>query len=185
VSVVRIPFLPGVVNTVDPTYTVAPTSITGFVSSGVAHIAASVPALKSLFRWIHNGFKNGSKTTSSNYSKDNSAGTNSKRSYKSLQDSKNKSNFSGQTIGGSEHLTKGSSHERMDPYGLTTLGDVEENGEFVELHTVPPPAHLDTRSKAEQAGLKAMPSPTVREYTELELHDSSSDKSILHKDAFP
>jgi hypothetical protein len=185
VSIVRIPFLPGVVNTVDPTYTVTPVSITGFTSSGVAHIAAAVPALKSLMRWCRNGFKNGSKATNSDYSKDNSGGTNSKRSYKSLQDGRSKSPFSGQTIGGSGQLSKGSSNHRKDPYDLTSIADGEDNGEFVELHAVSPPADLDTQLKGEQAGQKAIPSPTVREYSEQELHDSSSDKSILHKDAYP
>jgi hypothetical protein len=184
VSIVRIPFLPGVVNTVDPTYTVTPVSITGFTSSGVAHIAAAVPALKSLMRWCKNGFKNGSKATNSDYSKENSGGTNSKRSYKSLKDGR-KSPFSGQTIGGSGQLSKGSSHKARDPYDLTSVADAEDNGEFVELHAVSPPAHLGAQSKGEQAGQKEIPSPTVRECSEQELHDSSSDKSILHKDGYP
>jgi hypothetical protein len=168
VSIVRIPFLPGVVDTVDPTYTVTPTSITGFTSSAVAHVAAAIPTIKALLRFCYNGFKLDSKASSS-YAKESSHVSSGKRSYKSLGKK------------GSSQQSKGSSRNAIDPYGLASLGDVEDNGEVMELHTVQTRTAHDTNSR-EEMDVKRM--TIVRESPDQEL-DDSSNKSILHKDALP
>jgi hypothetical protein len=177
VAAIRIPFLPGVVDTTDPTYTVIPTSITGFAASGVSHITAAVPTFKSLFRFCQNGFKLDSKASSS-YAKKSTNGASSKRTYESLQDSKNNSTFSGKTLGTAGQLSKGSSR---DPYSLASIEDVEDNGEFVELHPVQTQAHKDTRLNAELDGQQVT---VVREVPDQEI-DDSSNKSILQKDLHP
>jgi hypothetical protein len=168
VSIVRIPFLPGVVDTTDPTYTVTPTSITGFVSSPVAHIAAAIPTIKALFRFCYNGFKINSKASSS-YAKESSHGSSGKRSYKSLGKK------------GSSQLSKGSSRNPADPYGLMSLGDIEDNGALIELHPVQAATAQDTKS-SEEIGGKRM--TVVRESPTQDL-DDSSNKSILQKDPHP
>jgi hypothetical protein len=168
VSIVRIPFLPGVVDTTDPTYTVTPTSITGFTSSGVAHIAAAIPTIKALLRFCYNGFKLDSKAPSS-YAKESSHGSSGRRSYKSLGKK------------GPSQQSKGSSRNVIDPYGLTSLGDVEDNGAVMELHPVQTQTAHDTNSR-EGVDVKQM--TVVRESPEQEL-DDSSNKSILQKDPLP
>jgi hypothetical protein len=168
VSIVRIPFLPGVVDTIDPTYTVTPTSITGFTSSTVAHIAAAIPTIKALVRFCYKGFKVDSNLPSS-YAKESSHGSSGRRSYKSL----------GKKC--SAQQSKGSSRDAIDPYGLASLGDVEENGAVMELHPVQTQTAHDTNSR-EEVDVKRM--TVVRESPEQEL-DDSSNKSILQKDSHP
>jgi hypothetical protein len=133
VSIVRVPFLSGVVSTVDPTYTVAPTSIIGFASSPVAHICAAVPTSKALFRFFANGFKLDTKPSSSN------AYSSTGKSYKSLKDSKNVSAHSGRTLGGDLQGSKGSSSNSKDPYRMSSFVDpvdAVDDGDTVELRTV-------------------------------------------------
>jgi hypothetical protein len=176
VAVIRIPFLPGVVDTTDPTYTVIPTSITGFTASAVAHITAAVPTLKALFRFCQKGFKLDSKASSS-YAKKSTNGASSKRTYESLQDSK-KTIYSGKTVGTAGQLSKGSSR---DPYSLASIEDVEDNGEFVELHPVQTQTHKDTEADAELGGQQV----TVVSEISDQGFDDSSNKSILQKDSYP
>jgi hypothetical protein len=180
VSIVRIPFLPGVVDTADPSYTVVGTALIGFTSSGVAHIAAAVPTTKALIRFCQNGFKLESKASSSHAKSSEQSGS-SKRSYKSLQDNKNNSASSGKPIGTAPQLSKGSSRGTADPYGLISIGDVEEGGEFMELHQVQTHAHKDAKTTGELGGHQVT---VVRECPDQEL-DDSSNKSILQKDSYP
>jgi hypothetical protein len=117
-----VPFLPGVVSTVDPTYTITGTSITGYAASGIGHICAAVPALKNLMRFCRNGFKVIQSKASSSYTKGSDYDSSGKRSYKSLQDKK-----------------KG----KGDAFRISTMAGLEEDGRFMELRPVQPRAHSD------------------------------------------
>jgi hypothetical protein len=177
VSAIRIPFLPGVLDTTDPTYTVIPTSITAFAASGVGHITAAVPTVKALFRFCRNGFKLDSKASSS-YAKKSTNGASS--NYKSLQDSKNNSSISGKSIGTADRLSKG---PPRDPYSLASIVDGEDtHDESMELYPVQTQAHEDTKANAKLGGQQLT---VVREFPDQEELDDSSRKSILQKDSYP
>lgn len=132
-AIARVPYLPGVVDTDDQTYTVLPTALLGFASSGVAHVCAATPAVKNLIRFCFNGFKLPTQASSS-YAKD-SKFDSSKRSYKSLQDNKGIS----QTIGSVPPRSKASSRDTIDHLQLS-IKDAEDDGGFVELRPVEPAA---------------------------------------------
>jgi hypothetical protein len=134
-SIARLPFLPGVVDSADPTYTVTGTSVTGFVSSGVAHICAAVPTTRNLIRYCQNGFKMTTKPTSSCAAESTHDST-SRRSYKSLQDKKD-------SFGIVQQRSKASSRDTKDPYRLSTIMDAEDDGSLVELRPVRPSTHTD------------------------------------------
>jgi hypothetical protein len=152
-----VPFLPGVVNTTDPTYTITGTSITGYAASGVGHICAAVPTFKNLMRFCRNGFKLESKQSSS-YIKGSDYDSSGKRSYKSLQDNKN-------ALG--PKRGKGGA----DPFRISTMVGLEEDGRFMELRPVQPRAHSDEEQL----------STIGRVVSERELEDSASNKTILSK----
>jgi hypothetical protein len=152
--------LPGVTDTTDPTYTVIPTSVTAFAASSVGHITCAVPTVKALFRFCQNGFKLDSKASSS-YAKKSTNGSSSKRSYKSLQNSKG---------------------APRDPYSLASIGGEEDDDEFMELHPVQTQANKDIKA---EAGLGGQQLTVVREFSDPAELDDSSNKSILHKDSYP
>jgi hypothetical protein len=191
VSIVRLPFLPGVTDTNDQTYTVTATSITGFVSSGVAHICAAVPTVQTLLRFCRNGFKLDTKPSSS-YAKESTYDSSAKRSYKSLQDTKSNITNPNRTLGIAQQRSKGSSRNTMDPFRLSSLTDTEENGCFMELRTMQTPTRNGTKPNEEQGGQQVLDpwtprveklAPTiVRKTPEPVLDDSASNKAILHGD---
>jgi hypothetical protein len=146
---------------------VAPTSILGFAGSGVAHICAAVPTTKALFRFCKNGFKHPSKLSSS-YAANESDYTSSKKSYKSLQDSKGNSINARNTIGSVGQLRKRSS---CDGLRMSSLAEAEGEGGFMELEAVRAP---------EGKGAGAI----MRE-SEAEVDDASSGKAILDKYEYP
>jgi hypothetical protein len=169
VSIVRVPFLPGVVDTTDPSYTVAPTSVIGFACSGVSHVCAAVPTVKAFFRFCKNGFKHESKSSSSYATKESNYDS-SKQSYKSLQDSKGNAVNPRNTIGSAGQLRKRPSR---DAFGLSSPANVEGNGGFMELGAVRTPAGKGTGA-------------LVRELdAEAEVDDGASGKAILHKYEYP
>ena len=171
---IRIPFLSGVTDTTDPTYTVIPTSITAFAASAVGHITAAVPTVKALFRFCKNGFKLDSKASSS-YAKK-SAGS-SKRSYKSIQDSKDNATLSVKTVG-----TAGKG-PAPDPYSLASIMNayVEDNEDHMELHPVQTHVHEDNKANAE---LDEQQVTVMHAFSTDQELDDSSDKSILQRDPY-
>jgi hypothetical protein len=179
-SIIRLPFLPGVTDTTDPTYTVTGTSITGFTSSGVAHICAAVPTIRNLIRYCQNGFKMPTKASSS-YAPDLSTyNSTSKRSYKSLQDNKN-------GFVTAQQRSKASSRDAKDPYRLSAIMDAENDGRVVELRAMDSPTHEDALTDEEpggQEGKSGLPT-IVRESPSPGLDDSASQKSILHQHSYP
>jgi hypothetical protein len=180
VSIARVPFLPGVVDTVDPTYTVAGTAITGFITSGVGHVCATVPTVKTLFRYCRNGFKHNTKA-SSGYAKEHTSNSSGKRSYKSLQDSKNNTTYSGMPLDSTHQRSKGALRDKMDPYHIPSIIDVDAENEegFMELHPVK--THSDGKRDVQQDK-----SPTtIPETPEPELDDSASNRAILRYDLYP
>jgi hypothetical protein len=179
VAVIRIPFLPGVTDTTDPTYTVIPTSVTAFAASSVGHITCAVPTVKALFRFCQNGFKLDSKASSS-YAKKSTNGSSSKRSYKSLQNSKDASSISGKSVGTAE--PRSSKGAPRDPYSLAFIGGEGDDDEFMELHPVQTQANKDIKA---EAGLGGQQLTVVREFSDPAELDDSSNKSILHKDSYP
>jgi hypothetical protein len=180
-SIVRLPFLPGVTDTTDPTYTVTGTSMTGFISSGVAHICAAVPTVRNLIRYLQNGFKMPTKVSSSYAQADISTyNTTSKRSYKSLQDNKN-------GFVTAHQRSKASSRDAKDPYRLSAIMDAENDGRVVELRAMDSPTHGDELHDEERGGQEGKSGlPTiVRESPSPGLDDSASQKSILHQHSYP
>jgi hypothetical protein len=185
-SIARLPFLPGVVDTTDPTYTVTASSITGFISSGVAHICAAVPTTRHLIRYCRNGFKMPTKTSSS-YAAENTHDSTSKRSYKSLQDKKD-------SFGTVQQRSKASSHDTKDPYRLSTIMDAEDDGRFMELRPVQPSTHTDTQLDEDRGGQQVKGAWTERVEEQLPtivrkspspgFDDSASNKAILHNDFY-
>jgi hypothetical protein len=187
VSIARVPFLKGVVDQSDQTYTIVGTTMSIFVASGLGHFCAAVPTVQALIRYVRNGFKN---LTQASSSSKNSGSSDKKKPYESLEDSKNASNYSGDTLKVSKQRSKEGS---KFPYRLSTqqfsrfeaetdLGDdqfmeLRPVKTFVTKHTQS--AHGETGDSqghfsGEQLGTIVVSSP-VRE-------DSSSDKSILNKE---
>lgn len=193
-SIARVPFLPGVVDTSDLTYTVTGTSITGFTSSGVAHICAAVPTVRNLLRFCQNGFKLDTKPSSS-YAAESTYDSSGKRSYKSLQDNKDNSSYSGKTIGTVHQRSRGLSRNTKDPFHLSSIMDAGDDGRLMELRTVQPPTHKDTQpneGRDEQQvriswtqRVEEQPPIIGREFPEQDLDDSASNKAILHTDSYP
>jgi hypothetical protein len=189
VSIVRVPFLKGVVDQSDQTYTIVGTSMTTFIASGLGHFCAAVPTVQALLRYVTNGFKNKTQASSSS-KKSGSYESGKKKSYKSLEDSNNASNYSGDT-----KVSKQRSKEGFkDPYRLSTQqfsrfeveGDEVDDDRFVELRPMetsvtkhPQSAHdqtgdLQGHHGGQQPVTVAVLSPVVE--------DSSSDKSILDQE---
>jgi hypothetical protein len=83
------------------------------------------------------GFKHDTKASSSA-----AYDSSGKRSYKSLQDSKNHSAYSGKTLGADQQRSKGSSSDKHDPYRISSIVDAVDESDTVELRPV------DTRSDA-------------------------------------
>ncbi|KAI4956659.1 hypothetical protein J4E91_000872 [Alternaria rosae] len=174
----------GVVDTTDPTYTVTGTSITGFTSSGVAHICAAVPTIRNLIRYCQNGFKMPTNVPSGYTSDPSTYNSTSKRSYKSLQD-KNLGSGTAQQRG------KASSRDTKDPYRLSAIVDAENDGTVVELRAIDSPTHANGSNDEEQDGQEGKSRwtqrveeqlPTiVRESPSPGLDDSASQKSILRQ----
>ncbi|RAR01503.1 cfem domain-containing protein [Stemphylium lycopersici] len=186
-SIIRLPFLPGVVDTTDPTYTVTGTSITGFVSSGVAHVCAAVPTIRNLIRFCRNGFRMPTKA-SSGYAKDTgSYNSSSKRSYKSLEDKKN-------DFVTAQQRSKASSRDKKDPYRLSAIMETEIDGRVVELQEMDSSTHADalddegcvgeqSESGLTRRGDEGIPT-IVRKSPSPGLEDSASQKSILHQHSY-
>lgn len=184
------PFLKGVVDQSDQTYTVVGTSMSTFIASGLGHFCAAVPTVQALIRYVTNGFKNVTQASSSSYKNSRTyASSGRKKPYESLEDSKNASNYSGDTLKTvSKQRSKGGP---KDPYRLSTQQfsrfEVEDgelgDDHFMELRTVT----KHTQSTAGPSGdsqshvsegedpVTIVVSSPVRE-------DSSSDKAILDKE---
>lgn len=191
VSIARVPFLKGVVDQSDQTYTIVGTSMSTFIASGLGHFCAAVPAVQGLLRYIMNGFKNLTQASSSYKNSRTYGSSHRKKPYKSLEDSKNPSNYSGDTLRVSKQRSK---EGPKDPYRLSTQqfsrfeveGNVLGDDQFMELRPVQTFTTEDMQSAHGQTGdlkglageeqpITIMVSSPVRE-------DSSSDKAILDKD---
>ena len=142
VSIARVPFLKGVVDQTDQTYTVVGTSMSTFIASGLGHFCAAVPTVPALIRFVRNGFKNKTQTSSTYGRSGRSYESGKKKSYKSLDDKKSAgTNYSGDTLKVSKQRTKDGA---KDPYRLSTQsfttfecdGDDVENDRFIELQPV-------------------------------------------------
>jgi hypothetical protein len=189
VSIVRVPFLKGVVDQSDQTYTIVGTSMSTFIASGLGHFCAAVPTVQALIRYVTNGFKHQTQASSSS-KKSGSYESGKKKSYKTLEDSNNASNYSGDT-----KVSKQRSKEGFkDPYRLSTQqfsrfeveGDEVDDDRFVELRPMETFVTKHTQSAHDQTGdpqghhggqqpvTVAVLSPVVE--------DSSSDKSILDQE---
>ena len=122
-----------------------------------------------------NGFKHITQVSSSS-GQDNSYESRAKRSYKSLDHSKNGTNYSGDTLGASKPQSKASS-EALDPYAIP---DLEGGDDFVELRRV----ETFVTKHTQPGGLQSHPSGhlTVSEISGPVLADSASDEAILTKD---
>ena len=186
-SVVRLPFLKGVVDTTDSTYTVTGTSITGFTTSGVAHVCAGVPTIRNLIRFCRNGFKMPTKA-SSGYAR-NAGGYNSssKRSHKSLEHKKN-------GFVTAQQRSKALSRDTKDPYRLSAIMETEIDGRVVELREMDATNHTDALDDREGVGDQTESGwtrrgegeiPTiVRKSSSPGLEDSASQKSILNQHSY-
>ncbi|KAF3032239.1 hypothetical protein E8E12_000770 [Didymella heteroderae] len=190
VSIARVPFLKGVVDQSDQTYTIVGTSMSTFIASGLGHFCAAVPTVQALLRYVMNGFKNKTQT-SSTYGKSRSYESGKKKNYKSLEGSKNASNYSGDTLRVSKQRSKDGA---KDPYRLSTQqfsrfeieGDEVGDDRFMELRPVETFVAKHTQSAHVQAGDSqghhGGHQPVTIVVSSPVLEDSSSDKAILDKE---
>jgi hypothetical protein len=188
VSIARVPFLKGVVDQSDQTYTLVGSTMSVFIASGLGHFCAAVPTVQALIRYVRSGFRNLTQASSSYKS---SGSSSKKKPYESLGDSKNASNYSGDTLKVSKQRSKEGS---KDPYRLSTQQfsrfEVEGNDlgddRFMELRPVKTFVTKHTQSAHGQTGdsqahfggeqpVTIVVSSPVRE-------DSSSDKAILDEE---
>jgi hypothetical protein len=163
-----------------------------FIASGLGHFCAAVPTVQALVRYVMSGFKNVTLASSSHKNSRSYGSSNKKKPYRSLEDSKIASNYSGDTLKVSKQRSKEGS---KDPYRLSTqqfsrfevegddLGDdqfmeMRPVGSFATKHTAPPLGQAG-RSQGDFGGeqpVTIVVSSPVRE-------DSSSDKAILDKES--
>lgn len=189
VSIARVPFLKGVVDQSDQTYTIVGTSMSTFIASGLGHFCAAVPTVPALVRFIVNGFKRKTEASSSYGQSDRSYESSKKKSYKSLEDKKSAgSNYSGDTLKVSKQRSKNGG---KDPYRLSTQnftrfecdGDDMGDDRFVELRPV---ETFVTKHNSEQAiepqDHHGGNQPVTIVVSSPVLEDSSSDKAILDKE---
>lgn len=191
VSIARVPFLKGVVDQSDQTYTVVGTSMTTFIASGLGHFCAAVPTVQALVRYVKNGFKNLTQVSSSYNNSHSYGSSDNKKPYKSLEDSKNASNYSGETLRVSKQRSKKGS---KDPYRLSTQQfsrfEVEGNhlgdDQFMELRPVETLVAKHTQSAHGQAegsqGHVDGEQPVTIVISSPVREDSASDKAILDKE---
>jgi hypothetical protein len=188
VSIARVPFLKGVVDQSDQTYTITGTSMTTFIASGLGHFCAAVPTVQALIRCVMSGVKNSTHSWSTYKNSGSYGSPDKKKCYKSLEDSKNASNYSGETLKVSRQKSKEGSKDR---FRLSTQqfsrfevdGNDMGDDRFMELRPV---ANKHTQSAVGHMGnsqghvvgeqpVTIVVSSPVRE-------DSSSNKTILDKD---
>ena len=183
------PFLKGVVDQSDQTYTVTGTSMSTFIASGLGHFCAAVPTVQALIRYAMNGFKNQTQKSSSYKNSRSNASSGKKKSYKSLEDSKNSSNYSGETL----KVSKQRSKQSKDPFRLSTQQfsrfEVEDNdiGDdcFMELQPVETYVNKDTHANGQAGdseGHHGGQQPVTIVVSSPVMEDSSSDKAILDKE---
>lgn len=180
VSIARIPFIPGVLQSSDPTYTILGTSITAYSASAVAHVCAAVPTTKNLVRFCANGFKQVTQG-SSGFSKNSEANSSGKRDYKSLEKKSGGSGLSGKTL-------QAGKRGKKDPYRIETIQGMND-GEFMEMRPVAKGSQLgwerDDGLDEEMGWAKgkgSQPNPIIRINSEPELDDSASNKTMIEKD---
>ncbi|KAF3003439.1 hypothetical protein E8E13_002027 [Curvularia kusanoi] len=187
VSIARIPFLKGVVDPNDQTYTVVGTSMSTFIASGLGHFCAAVPTVQALLRYVMNGFKNVTQASSS-YNKSGSyESSKKKKSYKSLEDSKNASNYSGDTLKVSKQRSKDGG---KDPYRLSTQhfsrfeveGDEIGDDQFMEMRPVNKSVEAAQGQTGDAQDHHGGEPPVTIVVSSPVLEDSSSDKAILDKE---
>lgn len=189
VSIARVPFLKGVVDQSDQTYTIVGTSLSTFIASGLGHFCAAVPTVQSLIRFVVNGFKNKTQISASYGQSDRSYESSKKKSYKSLDDKKSGgSNYSGDTLKVSKQRSKNSG---KDPYRLSTQnftrfeceGDDIGNDRSLELRPVETFVNKHKYSQAEESqSHQGGHQPVTIIVSSPVLEDSSSDKAILEKE---
>lgn len=192
VSIARVPFLKGVVDQSDQTYMIVGTSMSTFIASGLGHFCAAVPTVQALIRFVLNGFKNKTQTSSSWGKSGRSSKSGKKKSYKSLEDKKSAgSNYSGDTLKVSKQRSKDGS---KDPYRLSTQnftrfecdGDDVGDDRFMELRPVETSVTKYNPSTRDPTGGSqghvGGNQPVTIVVSSPVLEDSSSDKAILDKD---
>ncbi|XP_014553783.1 hypothetical protein COCVIDRAFT_106756 [Bipolaris victoriae FI3] len=189
VAIARVPFLKGVVDQSDQTYTIVASSMSTFIASGLGHVCAAVPTIQALIRFVINGFKNKTQAASSYGQSGRSYESSKKKSYRSLEDKKSAgSSYSGATFKVSKQRSKDGS---KDPYRLSTQNftrfecDGDEVGEersmelqpaetFVTKHTSGQAGESQSHDSGEQ--------PTTVVVSSSVLEDSASDKAILDRE---
>ncbi|KAL5113499.1 hypothetical protein ACEQ8H_008635, partial [Pleosporales sp. CAS-2024a] len=117
VSIARVPFLKGVVDQSDQTYTIVGTSMSTFIASGLGHFCAAVPTVQALLRYVFNGFKHKTPAVSSGYIHGHSEESDGQEDYKSWEHSQNASHYSGETLQVSKQRSRKGS---KDPYRRST-----------------------------------------------------------------
>lgn len=169
------PFLKGSVDQSDQTHTGTGTFMGVYIASGLGHLCAAVPTTQSLLRYVVNGFKTSTQASSS-YNKSASYESGKKKSYKSLENSRKASNYSGDTL---KVSTQRSKEKRKDPWRLSTQqfsrfeveGDELGDDRFMELRSVKQKGDSEGHYGGQQSVTTVVSSPV--------LEDSSSDKAIL------
>lgn len=160
-----------------------------FIASGLGHFCATVPTVQALLRFIMNGFKKKTQTSSSHGKSGRSYESGKKKSYKSLEDKKSAgSNYSGDTLKVSKQRSKDGG---KDPYRLSTQnfsrfecdGDDIGDDHFMELRPVE--TFVTKHNPGQAGGPQAHHNgdqPVTIVVSSPVLEDSSSDKAILDKE---
>jgi hypothetical protein len=181
-----------VVDQSDQTYTIVGTSMSTFIASGLGHFCAAVPTVQALIRYVMNGFKNKTQVSSS-YGNSRSYESSKKRNYKSLENTQNPTNYSGDTLKVSKQRSKEGS---KDPYRLSTLqfsrmsrmdnvDDEMGDDQFMEMRPAETFVTKDQESGHSQTegsqGEHGGEQPVTIVVSSPVLEDSASDKAILDK----
>lgn len=189
VVIARVPFLKGVVDQSDQTYTIVASSMSTFIASGLGHFCAAVPTVQALIRFVINGFKNKTQASSSYGQSGRSYESSKKKSYRSLEDKKSAgSSYSGATFKVSKQRSKDAGR---DPYRLSTQNftrfecDGDNVGEDLSMELQPAETFV-TKHNPDQAGESrghdGGDQPITVVVSSSVLDDSASDKAILDRE---
>lgn len=161
-----------------------------FIASGLGHFCAAVPTVQALIRYVMNGFKNQTQKSSSYKNSRSNASSGKKKSLKSLEKSKNSSNYSGDTLKVSKQRSKlGKDRFRLSTQQFSRF-DIDDNdlGDdcFMELQPVETCVTKTSHSADVQAGdlegHRGGGQPVTIVVSSPVMEDSLSDKAILDKE---
>jgi hypothetical protein len=119
---------------------------------------------------------------SSSYAKESTYESSAKRSYRTLEGAKSDSSYPEDTPGAARQRSQDASSKAINPFGLSSIADAEENIGIIELQPVQSEASNNIQTG--QKNGKGQPPTVVRELSGPEVEDSASDKAILYEESY-